>query len=228
MTDSQRDLRQYAPATARNRQPILEVLKQVLPRKHSTENTAAVSTILEISSGTGEHAAYFAPCLSGWYWLPSEPQATGRASIQAWGKAMPTANLLLPPLDLDVSIHPWPVEKDEVQERLASLNAPVRAIVNINMIHIAPWAMCEHLMAGAQRVLSESDILYLYGPYKREGRHTAPSNEAFDETLRSRNAGWGIRDLESVVDVAAQHGLQLSEVIEMPANNLSVVFTCAA
>ena len=88
--------------------------------------------------------------------------------------------------------------------------------------------MCEHLMAGAQRVLSESDILYLYGPYKREGRHTAPSNEAFDETLRSRNAGWGIRDLESVVDVAAQHGLQLSEVIEMPANNLSVVFTCAA
>lgn len=223
---SQRDLRQYAPATERNRQPILAVLKQVLPPliapSHSPLTTG---TVLEISSGTGEHAVYFAPFFNHLYWLPSEPQATGRASIQAWGEAMSTKNLLLPPLNLDVSVQPWPVEKTPVQSQLAELNAPVCAIVNINMIHISPWEMCEHLMAGAQRILPVGGVLYLYGPYKREGKQTSPSNEAFDEMLRSRDSRWGIRDLEAVVAVAEQHDLQLSQVIEMPANNLSVVFT---
>lgn len=230
MPNSQSDLRQYAPATERNRQPILAVLKQVLPKSSDTAGDAdnMVGIVLEISSGTGEHATYFAPRLSHLYWLPSEPQAAGRDSIQAWGEALPSRNLLLPPLDLDVSAHPWSVEEAAVQARLTVLDAPICAIVNINMIHIAPWEMCGHLMAGAQRVLPPGGVLYLYGPYKRDGRHTAPSNEAFDRTLRDRNPLWGIRDLETVVDTAKEHELQLSEVIEMPANNLSVVFTRSA
>ncbi|MEM6450249.1 MAG: DUF938 domain-containing protein [Cyanobacteria bacterium P01_D01_bin.105] len=223
MTDSQNDLRQYAPATERNRQPILEVLKQVLPQ----EAVSNAGTVLEISSGTGEHATYFASNLSHLYWLPSEPQASGRASIQAWGKAMPADNLLLPPLALDVSRQPWPVESSTVQSRLNELGAPICAIVNINMIHIAPWEMCEHLMAGAARILLKGGVLYLYGPYKQGGQQTAPSNEAFDQMLRSRDPSWGIRDLEAVVETAEQCGLSLSNVIEMPANNFSVIFTRA-
>lgn len=203
------DLRQYAPAAERNRQPILEVLKQVLP---------AAGTVLEISSGTGEHITFFAPRLRHLQWLPSEPQALARQSIQAWGEALPPAeNLRLPPLDLDVSVQPWPVQGESIS-----------AIININMIHIAPWEMCQHLMAGAEQILTESGVLYLYGPYKREGKHTAPSNEAFDLMLRDRNPRWGIRDLEAVVALAQQHGLALTETIEMPANNLSVVFRLIA
>jgi hypothetical protein len=198
------DLRQYAPAAERNRQPILEVLKQVLP---------AAGTVLEISSGTGEHITFFAPRAPYLQWLPSEPQALARQSIQAWGEARPAENLRLPPLDLDVSVQPWPVQGE-----------PISAIININMLHIAPWEMCAHLMAGAEQILPESGVLYLYGPYKREGKHTAPSNEAFDLMLRDRDSRWGIRDLEAVVALAQQHGLALTKTIEMPANNLSVVF----
>ncbi len=204
------DLRQYAPATERNRQPILDVLKQVLP---------AAGTVLEISSGTGEHITFFAPRLSHLQWLPSEPQALARQSIQAWGEALQAENgaeidnLRLPPLDLDVSVQPWPVQEEAIS-----------AIININMIHIAPWEMCEHLMAGAEQILQRGGVLYLYGPYKREGQHTAPSNEAFDMSLRDRDSSWGIRDLEAVVAIAQAHSLTLEETIEMPANNLSVVF----
>ena len=222
MTNFQSDLRQYSSATERNRQPILEVLKQVLPSQD-----AAVGTVLEIASGTGQHAVYFAPRLSHLYWLPSEPQAEGRTSIQAWRRAVPAKNLL-PPLDLDVSLQPWSVESDTVQTQLAQLHSSICAVVNINMIHIAPWEMCEHLMAGAQRVLPKEGVLYLYGPYKRGGRQTAPSNEAFDQMLRDRDASWGIRDLEAVIEAASQYNLQLSTVVEMPANNLSVVFIRAA
>ena len=222
MANFQSDPRQYSSATERNRQPILEVLKQVLPSKED-----AVGTVLEIASGTGQHAVYFAPRLSHLYWLPSEPQAAGRASIQAWRETIPAKNLL-PPLNLDVSLQQWPVEEDPIQTQLAQLNSPICAVVNINMIHIAPWKMCEHLMAGAQRVLPKEGVLYLYGPYKRSGEQIALSNEAFDQMLRDRDASWGIRDLEAVIEVAKQHKLQLSTVVEMPANNLSVVFTRTA
>ena len=198
------DFRQYAPATERNRQPILAVLEQVLP---------SAGTVLEISSGTGEHITFFAPRLSHLQWLPSDPQALARQSIQAWGEALSSANLRLPPLDLDVSVQPWPVQEESIS-----------AIININMIHIAPWEMCAHLMAGAGQVLPDSGVLYMYGPYKREGVHTAPSNEAFDMMLRDRDPSWGIRDLEAVVAIAQQHGLVLEKTVEMPANNLSVVF----
>jgi len=207
------DFRQYAPATERNRQPILDVLKRVLPRE---------GTVLEISSGTGEHITFFANQISYLRLLPSEPDALGRQSIQAWGEALPSDNLQLPPLNLNVSAQPWPVEA--ASPAPVSLAKPITAIVNINMIHIAPWEMCEHLIAGAERVLPADGVLYLYGPYKREGKHTAPSNEAFDQMLQSRDSQWGIRDLEAVSAIAQQHSFTCTEIIDMPANNLSVIF----
>jgi hypothetical protein len=200
------DHRQYAPATDRNRQPILEVLQQVLP---------ANGTVLEISSGTGEHAIFFAPQLAPRQWLPSDPSPEARASISAWQQHHPSENLH-PPIALDASAEQWPIEAGE--------DLGIRAIVNINMIHIAPWSACQGLMAGAGRILPSGGILYLYGPYKRNGHHTAPSNAAFDESLRSRNSAWGVRDLEAVTEEAKTQGLILDKIVEMPANNLSVIF----
>jgi SAM-dependent methyltransferase len=206
------DFRQYAPATERNRQPILDVLETVLPKTGS---------VLEISSGTGEHITFFAPRLKYLTWVASEPQVIARQSIQAWADALPSENLQMPPLDLDVAMLPWPVEQVAFQQALPQ---PITAIININMIHISAWQMCEQLMAGAGRILPPQGVLYLYGPYRRNGQHTAPSNEAFDASLRDRDPSWGIRDLEAVVAAAEQQGLLLKQVVEMPANNLSVIF----
>ncbi len=199
------DHRQYAPATERNRQPILAVLQQVLPPS---------GTVLEISSGTGEHITFFAPRMPHLQWIPSEPQPLSRASIAAWGKALPADNLQLPPLNLDVSLNPWPIHD----------STSITAIVNINMIHIARWEMCAHLMTGAEQILPGDGVLYLYGPFKQNGQQRAPSNEAFDRSLRLSNPDWGIRDLEAVEAIAQQHSLRLDQVIAMPANNLSLVF----
>lgn len=201
------DLRRYAPATQRNREPILEVLRQVLP---------PTGTILEISSGTGEHAIFMAPQLAPRHWLPSDPNPDARASITAWQQAAPCANLL-PPIDLDASSPKWSVESDE------SLD-PIAAIVNINMVHIAPKSAYLGLMAGASRILPHKGILYLYGPFKQSGVHTAPSNEAFDASLKSQNPEWGIRDLEEIATAAETHNLHLHKIFPMPANNLSVIF----
>ncbi|MEM8502692.1 MAG: DUF938 domain-containing protein, partial [Cyanobacteria bacterium P01_D01_bin.1] len=196
-------------ATERNRQPILEVLQRVLPNS---------GTVLEIASGTGEHATFFAPRLSHLSWLPTEPDLESRASVAAWVNALPSKNLL-PPLALDVSQRPWPVESADFD-----IAGSITAIVNINMLHISAWEMCDHLMAGARRVLPPDGVLYLYGPFKRDGKQTAPSNEAFDAMLRDRNPSWGIRDLEAVNVIAQQHSLSLTEVVPMPANNFSVIF----
>jgi Protein of unknown function (DUF938) len=202
--DKSEDLRRYAPATERNREPILAILQQVLP---------PTGTILEISSGTGEHGVFMVPQLAPRHWLPSDPNPEARASIAAWQQSAPCDNMY-PPIDLDASSEGWLVESKE----------PITAIVNINMIHIAPKAAYLGLFAGAQRTLSEGGILYLYGPFKQGGVHTAPSNAAFDESLRSQNPAWGIRDLEEIITVAASHQLELQQVYPMPANNLSVVF----
>lgn len=199
MTD---DARQYAPATQRNREPILEVLRRVLPMQ---------GLVLELSSGTGEHATFFAPHFPGLIWQPSDPDPAARASIAAWTKTTGATNVR-PPLDIDARAPAWPVEKAD-------------AIVCINMIHITPWAATLGLFTGAARVLPEGAPVFLYGPFKRGGGHTAPSNEAFDASLRTRNPEWGVRDLGEVAAVAGQSGLELVEVIPMPANNLSVVFT---
>lgn len=221
-TVSGADARQFAPATERNRQPILGVLQNVLPPE---------GTVLEVSSGTGEHAVFFGPHLAPRLWIPSDPDPVAQASIAAWRSHQSTTNVL-PPLSLDTRAALWPVESAAIQQRglpsqLAALDLekhPIRAVVNINMIHIAPWAACLGLMAGAERILPTGGILYLYGPYKRNGAHTAPSNAAFDQSLRSRNPDWGIRDLADVVAAAHQHSLTLLDTYAMPANNLSVVF----
>ena len=202
--DNFEDLRRYAPATERNREPILAILQQVLP---------PTGTILEISSGTGEHAVFMAPQLAPRYWLPSDPNPDARASIAAWQQFAPWDNMY-PPIDLDASSSEW----------LVSSKQPITAIVNINMIHIAPKSAYLGLLAGANRILPIDGILYLYGPFKQGGVHTAPSNAAFDASLQSQNPAWGIRDLEEIITVAHSYNLELQQVYPMPANNLSVVF----
>ncbi|MEA5598494.1 DUF938 domain-containing protein [Rivularia sp. UHCC 0363] len=203
------DGKKYALATQRNREPILQVLLEVLP---------PTGTILEIASGTGEHAVYFAPRLQPRKWIPSDADPSLRESISAWIKDSPSDNLNQP-LDIDASQPVWKVEK----EILAEISDIV-AIANINMIHISPWSATVGLMAAASRILTTGGILYLYGPYKQGGKHTAPSNAAFDEYLQEQNPEWGVRNLEDVVDIASKHHLTLQQTYQMPANNLSVVF----
>tara|TARA_B100001057_G_scaffold447049_1_gene486196 strand:+ start:709 stop:1320 length:612 start_codon:yes stop_codon:yes gene_type:complete len=196
----------YAPATERNRDAILAVLQNYLPNQ---------GTVLEIASGTGQHAVFFAHHLTQRYWLPTELDPTNLASIAAWLEDADAANLLMP-RQLDVRDPAWLIDCD--------LPAPISAIVNINMLHISPWSCCEALFAGAAKVLNQFGAVMLYGPYKRGGLHTAPSNAAFDGQLRSQDSAWGVRDVEAVVDVAVEQGFACQSVIEMPANNLSVVF----
>ena len=202
------DRRQFAPATQRNREAIAAVLQQYLPSQGS---------ILEIASGTGEHAQFFAPLFAPRWWIPSDPDPRCRDSIAAWQTYQPLENLQ-PPLDLNVTQAPWAVET-------LSFPAPITAIIAINMIHISPWAAGLALLDGAKRLLPKAGILYLYGPYRQATVETAPSNEAFDQSLKARNPAWGLRNLETVTAEAKDRGLSLQAVIEMPANNLSVIFT---
>jgi len=209
------DARQYAPATQRNSEPILEVLLQVLPES---------GTILEIASGTGEHAVFFASKLRDCLWLPTDANPQSRASIISWTEHN-VCNNVYAPLDLDVREPVWAVENDAFDW----LNTqPIVAIVNINMIHISPWSACLGLMAGAGRILKAGGILYLYGPFKQGGKHTAASNAAFDEYLHTENLEWGVRNLDDVIAVASAQNLTLKQIYQMPANNLSVVFQRSA
>ena len=195
------DPRQFRPHVPRNRDPILDVLRLILPPK---------GLVLEVASGSGEHAAYFAQNLRALDWQPSDPDQEALASATAHRAEASLPNLL-PPLPLDVTAAQWPVDRADT-------------VICCNMIHIAPWAACEGLIAGAARVLAAGGLLYLYGPYKIGGRHTAPTNQAFDERLRAQNPAWGIRDLDDVTALAARHGFALAETVPMPANNLSVIF----
>jgi SAM-dependent methyltransferase len=198
---SQSDPRIYRPHVARNRDPILDVLRRVLPPE---------GLVLEVASGSGEHAFYFAQNLPALDWQPTDPGPEALASVAAHRTDAGLPNLL-PPLRLDVTAAHWPVARAD-------------AVICCNMIHIAPWAACEGLVAGAARVLPAGGLLYLYGPYKIGGRHTAPTNAAFDADLRARNAAWGIRNLDDVAALAEQCGFALAETVPMPANNLSVIF----
>jgi SAM-dependent methyltransferase len=194
-------MKREAPAAARNRQPILEVLRAHLPAR---------GLVLEVASGTGEHAVHFAGALPRLAFQPTDPDPDARASIDAWVADSGLPNLR-PALALDAAMPDWPV-------------AAADAVLCCNMIHISPWASTVGLLAGAARVLPAGGLLYLYGPYRRDGRHTAPSNEAFDADLRRRNPAWGVRDLEAVAALAADSGFDAPKVVEMPANNLSVLF----
>ena len=194
-----------SPSTARNRDPILQVLRRCL---------RADATVLEIASGAGEHAVFFAEALPQVRWRPSDPDAAARTSIAAWRAEAGLTNLEAP-VALDAADgFSWPA-------------APVDAVVCINMIHIAPWAAAEGLMAGAGRLLPTGGQLFLYGPFVEADVPTAPSNLAFDESLRDRNAAWGLRRLDEVVALAGAQGLRLAERVAMPANNLALVFAKA-
>lgn len=197
MTDS----RLQYPATERNRDAILGVLRGVLP---------ASGLVLEIASGSGEHVVHFARAFPGLTFQPSDPEDAALQSIAAWTQHTGTANIL-PPLMLDAASDSWPL-------------ASADAVLCINMIHIAPWRATEGLLRGASKLLGEGAPLYLYGPYRRAGVVTAPSNDAFDESLKARNPEWGLRDLEAVAALARNAGFSAPVVTEMPANNLSVVF----
>jgi SAM-dependent methyltransferase len=190
-----------SPSVARNREPILAVLRRVLPR---------TGIVLEIASGTGEHAVHFSRALQDLIWQPSDPDPAALKSIAAHRAAAALPNLLAP-LVVDASAPVWPLDKAD-------------AVVAINMIHIAPWHATLGLVAGAGRLLPPAGVLYLYGPFKEKGGHTAPSNEAFDRDLRARDPAWGVRAVEDVIDAAFAQRLALLERIPMPANNLSVVF----
>jgi len=190
-----------APAAARNREPILGVLRNILPRS---------ALVLEIASGTGEHAVWFSRALPALTWQPTDRDPEALSSIAAWREATGQANLL-PPLALDATAENWPV-------------AQADAVIAINMVHIAPWIATQGLIAGAGRVLTSDGLLFLYGPFREGGVHTAASNAAFDADLRAHNSSWGIRDLDEIAALASQNGIKTLERIAMPANNLSVVF----
>jgi len=191
-------MKQHAPAAQRNREPIREVLARVVP---------ATGTCLEIASGSGEHAVAFATAFPALRWQPSDPDPVSRASISAWRAAAALPNLA-EPLALEVTA-PWPIDHAD-------------AIACINMVHISPWEASLALFEGAARLLAPGALLYLYGPYKFGGQFTAPSNEAFDQSLRRRDARWGLRDVAELT--AAAKGFTLAEMVAMPANNHSLIF----
>lgn len=199
------DERLYAAATQRNREPILAVLRGVLPEG---------GTVLEIASGTGEHAVWLAAKLPGIAIQPSDPEPENCASIAAWVRFTGVPNVRAP-LAIDVTAQDW--------DATPGIAPALAAILCINMIHISPWAATLGLMRGAGALLQPGGVLYLYGAYKRGGTHTAPSNASFDRSLRARDPDWGVRDLEAVTGVAESAGLAPESVIEMPANNLSVI-----
>jgi SAM-dependent methyltransferase len=190
-----------SPSFLRNRDPILAVLARVLPEG---------GTVLEIASGSGEHAVYFAAALPSLLWQPTDLDPVALRSISTHRATARLPNVR-PPLQLDASAHSWPVEHAD-------------AVVVINMLHISPWRAAEGLMAGAGRVLRPGSVLYLYGPYKENGIHTALSNAVFDESLRARNPEWGVRDVADLTELARAHGLSFAERVGMPANNLSLIF----
>lgn len=196
------DEKRHAPATLRNRRPLLDALRPHLPE---------TGLLLEIASGSGEHAVFLAEHLPGLTWQPSDRDEDALASIRAWTAEAALPNIR-PPLTLDAGDPAgWPDLSPD-------------AILCVNMIHIAPWPATLGLFAGAARLLRPGAPLCLYGPYQREGRHTADSNAAFDADLRARNPQWGVRDLEAVAEVASANGFGPPLVIEMPANNLTVIF----
>ena len=190
-----------SPSAERNKGLISEVLAQVLPER---------GVVLEVGSGTGQHVVQFARAMPNLIWQPSECDADCLRSIQAWISVEKLFNVR-PPLQLDVNAFPWPIDS-------------AAALVCINMIHIAPWSATEALFEGSRSLLSGGDLLCIYGPFKRDGRHTSPSNKGFDTLLRQQDPAWGVRDLDDVSRLGDRAGLDLLQTHEMPSNNLTVVF----
>ena len=192
----------FAPAAERNRGPILDVLTRVLPQS---------GLVLEVASGTGQHAEYFSEQLPGLRWQPSDTNPEALRSIEARVAQAGRGNLL-PPLELDARREAWPVSEAD-------------AVLCINMIHICSWETTEGLFRGASVLLDAGSRLITYGPYRMHGVHTAPSNAAFDESLRARDPRWGVRDIDELGALAGRNGFDLRERVDMPANNMTLVWT---
>ena len=199
--EKQADGRWFAAAAERNKDPILEVLARVLPKR---------GVVLEIASGTGQHVIHFAKGLPDLAWQPSDPDADLRKSIGLRVEEEGLANINTP-IELDVMRLPWPMPAAD-------------AVVCINMIHVAPWSATQALLDGAKALLAPGHVLFLYGPYRRFGRHTSESNARFDSDLRATHREWGLRDMEAVSELAVARGFAQPQIIEMPANNFSLVF----
>lgn len=195
------DGRLASPSAERNREPIAEVLSQILPQS---------GLVLEVGSGTGEHAIHFAHVMRHLAWQPSEQDKDCLRSISAWAALEAQANVRRP-LYLDVTDAQWPI-------------AAADAIICINMIHIAPWSVAQALFRGASRILPPGGLLCLYGPYRVAGKHTSPSNRAFDAQLRAMNSEWGVRDLDAVSHEALSFNIEFVRTFQMPANNLILIF----
>jgi SAM-dependent methyltransferase len=195
------EVRKHAPATLRNRDAITEILAGRLP---------AEGLVLEIASGSGEHVVHFASCFPKLQWQPSDPDPHALASIEAWGQDIPTENLM-PPLRIDAAADRWAIGTAD-------------AVLCINMSHIAPWEATLGLIAGARRVLPPGGPLILYGPFTQADVATAPSNVAFDLSLRERDEKWGLRAAEDVIKACREHGFGPAELLPMPANNLALIF----
>lgn len=189
----------FAPAAERNRQPILDVLRRVLPHR---------GLVLEVASGTGQHAMFFSERLTDLDWQPSDASTEALRSIEAWVDDAARPNLRAP-VELDVRWPTWPVDHAD-------------AVICINMIHISPWEASEALFHGAARLLPQGCPLITYGPYRLHGAHIATSNAAFDESLRSRNPAWGVRDVDELTRLARQTGFSLAARFDMPANNMTL------
>lgn len=192
-------VRKHAPATLRNREAIAAELAALLPQR---------GTVLEVASGSGEHAAYFAERFPGLTFVPSDPDAAARESIASWCAGL--ANVA-PPLAIDAAAGNWPI-------------AAADAVLCINMVHISPWEATLGLLDGAARLLPSGGPLILYGPYRRADVPTAPSNEAFDQSLKERDPRWGLRDVAEVTAAAGARGLRFARLVEMPANNIMLIF----
>src|SRR5215813_13886411 len=198
--ERQADGKWFIPAAERNKGPILDVLARVLPKQ---------GVVLEVASGTGQHIVHFAKALPSLAWQPSDADPELRKSIALRVGEEQLANVK-PPIDLDVTKLPWPLQRAD-------------AVVCINMIHVAPWSATLALLEGAKALLPTQRVLFLYGPYRRFGQHTSKSNEQFDSDLRAYDPEWGLRDLEAVSEAAASSGFMLAEIVEMPANNFSLI-----
>ena len=201
------DQRLFFPATERNRDHIGEVLSKVLPQS---------GLVLEIASGSGEHGVAFQKRFPNLCWQTSDPALSSRESIRAWINYQGLGNKMPEPIDLDAEKRPWLLT--------AESQSSLQAIVCINMIHISPWSCTEALFEEAGNLLKKDQLLMLYGPFKRYGDHISESNSRFDKSLKVQNPSWGVRDLDAVSEIGMNNGLEKYKVVDMPANNLSIIF----